>query len=96
MLGKSWTEISKLYNFNLKNISYGTYSYSDLVLICKMIIHSETTKTIVNRFPKYDSKKLKNIVKKMKQGKLYKDIFKEVKRSTTIVNEYGLVHIHKR
>ena len=61
-----------------------------------MIIHSETTKTIVNRFPKYDSKKLKNIVKKMKQGKLYKDIFKEVKRSTTIVNEYGLVHIHKR
>lgn len=31
-----------------------------------------------------------------KKGKLYKDIFKEVKRSTTIVDEYGLAHIHKR
>ena len=47
-------------------------------------------------FSNYDEDKLVQVIKKIKQGKLYKDIMEKVKRSTTIADEYGLIHIHRR
>ena len=52
---------------------------------------------IAKMFSNYDEDKLVQVIKKkIKQGKLYKDIMEKVKRSTTIADEYGLIHIHRR
>jgi hypothetical protein len=41
---------------------------------------------VVRRFDKYEPKKLRNVLKKIIQGKLYKSIVNEIMSSTTIEN----------
>jgi hypothetical protein len=79
-----WTDISKDYNWDVDDIRLKIYSKEDLKLIAYMIYYSGYgPKEIAERFPKYDLKKLNQVVKKMNQGKLYKKFLEEA-GSTTI------------
>ena len=97
LYGKSWKHISKMYSIDIDNVRYKTYSKNDLLRIINYVLKKKkSSKEIANKFPQYDQKKLINVIKKIRQEKIYKDLIEEVKRSTTIVDKYGLVHIHRR
>lgn len=94
---KSWKKISNNYNWDLNTIRYKKYKYDDLYHIAKLILSNKyKTHEIADMFDQYDRCKLIQVIKKMKQGKLYKEILKEAKRSTTIVDEHGFIHVHRR
>jgi len=84
---KSWRAISDLYVWDNDKIYYKTYSKEDIIEMSNMLIQGIRIKDILPKFD-YDSKKLKNMLKKLNQGKLYKGIYKEcltTYRSTTIL-----------
>lgn len=71
---KSWIRISSQYNISYSNVHYKVYSYDDLVKISIEISKGVKNKQIASLFPQYNQEKLIKVIKKMKQGKLYKSI----------------------
>ena len=87
--GKSWKRISSKYVFDRRKYHYKTYSYQDIVSMCEMIfIKKMKTSDIADRFPWYKNRKaLKQCIKSIKSGRLYKDISQiYIHSSTTIEN----------
>lgn len=88
---ESWTEISYLYRWDNDEIIYKTYKKYDIEKMCEFIfIKKLKISNIIELFPHYNSKKLKNVLKKIKQRKLYKSIsdkyINQDKSSTTSNN----------
>ena len=85
---KTWKNISSKYKWS-DDIKFKTYPKYILIDIINDILDEIKLKSIVKRYPDYDSKKLYDVIKKINAGKLYKDLVKEVtdKRSTTIEME---------
>ena len=82
---KSWKRISKQYNWAIDDVRLKVYKHKHLKTVAKLILSGNyTCREIAKMFPQYDEIKLRNVAKKMKQGKLYKSIMKEVESSTTI------------
>ena len=82
---KSWTNISDKYTWD-DGLVYKKYTKDDIFNMCKYI-HVDNMKIsdVIKLFPQYkDKKKLNNILKKIKQKKLYKRIIFQVICSTTI------------
>ena len=81
---KSWTNISKKYKWD-DGLVYKKYTKDDIYLMCKYIhIDNISIKETVQIFPQYpDKKKLRNVLKKIKQKKLYKSIIFSLECSTT-------------
>ena len=85
---KTWNSISKSYKWDVDEIRMKTYKRKDLLSIASLIQYGVfTSREIAKYFPKYDEKKLIQVIKKMRQGKLYRPILEEVKGSTTIAYE---------
>ena len=83
----TWCRISKNYNWDPYVTKYKVYSREHLDVIAYLIQFSTyTNNEICDFFPCYDKRKLRNVIEKMRSGKLYKKIMKEAKRSTTIQN----------
>lgn len=82
---KCWTDISHEYKWDTDCV-YKKYSKCDIIKMCECIhINNMSPSEIVPLFPQYpNTKKLKNLLKKIKQEKIYKTIITQVKRSTTI------------
>ena len=81
---KSWKNISCNYTWDTSTM-YKKYSKDDIYLMC-IYIHKEnkSIKNILDMFPQYsDEIKLRNVLKKIKQRKLYKSIILQVECSTT-------------
>lgn len=99
---KSWRKISNNYKWDVDDIRMKTYKRKDLLSIASLISYDIfTSREIAEFFPKYDQKKLIHVIKKMRQGKLYRPIIEEVKGSTTIANEPRdedgfIILVHKR
>ena len=85
---KGWTKISKDYKWEIDDVRLKVYKHKHLLSIGKLIkCNKYTSKEIAKMFPQYDQKKLIQVIKKMRQGKLYRSILEEVERSTTIIDE---------
>ena len=85
---QTWRNISKYYSWDPNVTRYKKYTREHLESIAYLILFSDyTTKEICEMFSCYDQKKLRNVIGKMKAGKLYTKIMNEVKRSTTIKSE---------
>lgn len=71
----TWKNISYNYEWDNDTILYKTYTKSDIELMCKYIfIDGFKISTIIPLFPQYDECKLKNVLKKIRQKKLYLSI----------------------
>lgn len=82
---KSWKRITNQYSWNVDNVRLKIYKLKHLKTIAKLIFSDNyTCREIAKMFPQYNENKLRNVIKKMKQGKLYTSIMKEVEGSTTI------------
>ena len=94
---ESWTEISCLYEWDNDEIIYKTYKKHDIERMCKFIfIEKIKISIIVEIFPQYNRKKLKNVLKKIKQGKLYKSISSKYinqDESSTTIDGYLNINI---
>lgn len=85
---KSWKRISDEYHWDRDNVRLKQYTKSDLMSISKLIQDDQySSKEIASYFPRYKQKQLIQVIKKMRQGKLYKSIMKEARGSTTIADE---------
>ena len=73
---KSWIRISSLYNIDYNRVHYKVYEYSDLCEISRLIASNMKPRYICALFPQYDEVKLKKVIKKMRQKKLYRSITK--------------------
>ena len=81
----TWTHISDSYKWDYDDVRLKVYRHKDLVAIAYLIqTNAYLFREIAEKFPKYNKKKLTNVIKKMHQGKLYKSIMDEVRCSTTI------------
>lgn len=81
----TWNHISKDYCWSMNKLRYKIYDYEDLVHIIQMIQTTDMNSSeIAKNFPQYKFKSLKNVVKKIRQGKLYKELFDVVMSSSTI------------
>lgn len=94
----TWTDISSNYVWDNDNIRYKTYSKHDIELMCTYIfINGYKVSEILKLFPQYDSEKLKNVLKKIKQKKIYlsisKKYFDQDKSSTTIENNSNRTYL---
>lgn len=86
----TWKRISKKYNIptSVDKIKYNTYRIEDLQNIIRMIfISGIKTKDIVSNYPEYEANRLRATVKKIRQGKNYKELVKQTVGSTTIEKE---------
>lgn len=82
-IGRSWKGISYRYNIP-KGPVYKKYTKDDIIQMCKyLFIDRIPISIIITLYPQYESKKLKNVLKKINQGKLYRSIANDVKSSTT-------------
>ena len=82
---KTWTHISKDYDWDINRIKYKTYDYDDILEMCNMVINTKMNSAqIAREIPQYNFKRLKNTIKKIRQGKLYKEIVNIVVSSSTI------------
>lgn len=90
---RSWVKISKNYDWGIERLRHPKYDIKDIELMCKYCGESKSINEITEIFShKYEAKKVKNIIKKIRQKKLYRKIsdkyFKipitTVKSSTTI------------
>lgn len=80
-----WTRISDNYTWDYDEVRLKVYRHKDLMAIAFLIqTDAYTSREIAEKFPKYNKKKLIQVIKKMRQGKLYKSIMDEVRCSTTI------------
>lgn len=99
---KTWKNISRNYTWDIDEVRMKTYKRKDLLSIASLIQYNKfTSREIAKYFPKYDQKRLIQVIKKMRQGKLYRPILEEVKGSTTIANEPKdengfIILVHKR
>ena len=74
---QTWNDISCKYIWS-DDVIFKTYSKTDIELMCEYIfIHNCKLSKIINEFPQYNSKKLKQVLKKIKQKKLYRSISKQ-------------------
>lgn len=81
----TWNHISKDYQWDMRKMRYKTYDYDDLVTIIQQIQTTDKNSAEIARdFPQYKFKSLKNVIKKIRQGKLYKELFDVVMSSSTI------------
>lgn len=84
---RKWKHISKDYVWNTDDVRLKVYTKEDLRVIANLVVNSGLTPAeITRRFPKYEYKQLHQVVKKMRQGVLYKKFLDEA-GSTTISNE---------
>lgn len=84
---QSWRAISKDYKWDIDAVRLKVYEKEHLLTIAYLIKHSTyTSKEIASKFPQYNQKQLIQVIKKMRQGKLYKSIMLEAEGSTTIAN----------
>lgn len=84
---KTWKHITKDYTWDIDNIRLKVYKKEDLRVIADLVMHSAyTPKEIAKMFPQYGYKQLHQVVKKMRQGKLYKKFLNEA-GSTTILGQ---------
>lgn len=68
----TWKNISCLYEWDDDKIRYKTYDKSDIELMCKyLFVDGYKPSHIVELFPEYDAVKLRQVLKKIKQKKLY-------------------------
>ena len=73
---KVYTGISYMYNWDAKHATMKVYSEEHIKTLAMIVVHhrdSFTLPEIAKMFPSYEPKKLKAVVKKMRQGKLYKE-----------------------
>ena len=79
--------IRKQYHIDHDDVRLKVYKHKDLIAFAILLnTHAYTCREIAKKFRKYDEKKTIQVLKKMKQGKLYKSIMKEAASSTTITN----------
>lgn len=95
---KTWTNISKNYHWDDDILKYKTYPKHDIEEMCRLLFVEGFSPTeLINSFPMYEPKKIKQVLKKIKQGKLYKDISKKYinreESSTTIENDDNYYYI---
>lgn len=84
---KIWRSVSKDYVWDIDDVRLKKYTKEDLRVIANLVVNSGlTAPEITKRFPKYEYKQLHQVVKKMRQGVLYKKFLDEA-GSTTISNE---------
>ena len=82
----SWKSVSRYYSWDVDDIRLKVYKKEHLKIIARLILESKLTyREIAKMFPQYKEKQLLQVIKKMGQGKLYKSIIKDVRRSTTTV-----------
>lgn len=75
---ESWVDLTSKYSWDINAINYKTYEYDHICDFCDMITRGYTNKEISEKYKDlYDTKKLKNCLKKIKEGKLYKKIAKQ-------------------
>jgi hypothetical protein len=78
----TWRHITQLYIWDRDIIRYKTYDKSDIEDMCKYLSEGKTVREIVSMFiGKYDGDKLRNVIKKISQGKLYNDIWIKYNRT---------------
>lgn len=83
-----WRNISKDYEWNYDEVHFKKYTKEHLLSIAYLAIHSSyTSREIAKKYPQYDEQQLVHVIKKIRQGKLYKGIVKEAEGSTTIAEE---------
>lgn len=70
---ETWKSVSKNYTWNAEDIRYKTYKKSDIEEFCRLISLGVKNKDIAEQFD-YDKDKLKKVLKKIRQGKLYRKI----------------------
>ena len=82
---KTWTSISQFYNWDTESLKYRTYDIDDIKeMIIMLLKENYRISEVVAKFDRYEPKKLRNVLKKVIQGKLYKSIVNEIMSSTTI------------
>ena len=82
---KTWKNISSKYNIDFNKYHYKTYSYEDINTMSHMMfVDKMSYSEIISNFPKYNSKKLKIMLKSLKHGRIYKQISIKYQGSTTI------------
>lgn len=82
--GKTWKKISSQYNIDYKRYHYKTYKYEDIYKLCNLIFSKNMKPSeIVKLFPQYHEKRLKIVIKNIKEKRLYKKIINEYECSTT-------------
>lgn len=92
----TWTEISYKYEWDDDEIIYKTYKKSDIEKMCECLFKfNYSIREVLLLFPNYDNKKLRNVLKKIKQKKLYKSISKKYwnDSSTTIESDDDMYYI---
>lgn len=86
---ETWKDVAKDYTWDIDEVRLKKYPKSMLVNLIRLALESDlTSRKVASYFPEYEQKKLINVVKKIRQRKLYKDIIDEVERSTTISDDY--------
>lgn len=82
---ENWKSVTKDYNWDVDIVRLKVYTKEHLKSIAKLIsYHEYSSREIAKMFPQYDEDRLIKVIKKMRQGKLYKSIMNEVECSTTI------------
>lgn len=85
--GIGWDMIRTQYKIDHDDVRLKVYKHKDLVAFAILLnTHAYTCREIAKKFKKYNEKRTIQVLKKMKQGKLYKSIMDEVRSSTTITN----------
>lgn len=75
------TDISKHYTWNVSDNLRKVYTNDDIrsiAMLLRLTDYKIPTKDIVKRFTKYNEKQLTQVIKKMRQRKLYKSVINEV------------------
>lgn len=82
---ENWKHISKDYEWDVDIVRLKVYKKEHLHTIAQLILTGAyTSREIAKKFPQYDEHRLINVIKKMREGKLYIRFMEEAKRSTTI------------
>lgn len=77
---KSWVRISSKYKFDYNTYHYKTYKYEDIKRMCKYVFETDLTNgEICKKFPQYNEKKLKTMLKTLKHGRVYKKVINDYK-----------------